>query len=326
VPAETSLRDQVVERVPFTGDGGRSGAMLERVRIADGRWLFAKRSSPVTDLTMRLTGDDGRLVRLWDAGVFGLLPADVESAMVAVERDGEDVVSYMRDVSEALLEEDRVLSREENLRVLLAVDSVHQALSHVDVSGLCPVDRRVVVLSSAAMQACTTGNPLSPLVLRGWQHFFGGVPQDVARLVQAVHARPGEFAACVARCRDVLLHGDLRLANVGLLPDRVVLLDWGPMTCRAPAELEFSWYLALSASRIDATREEFLSDVVEVRGERFEPAAWDLGCIAAMAMLGWNKALDAAEHPDPAVRAREAADLEWWIGRVRRAGQTWAPV
>ena len=37
---------------------------------------------------------------------------------------------------------------------------------------------------------------------------------------------------------------------------------------------------------------------------------------------GWNKALDAIEHPDPVVRARESADLEWWVRGVRQALET----
>lgn len=314
-----------MERVPHAADGGRSGALLERVRIADGRWLVAKRSLPTSDLVMRLTGDGGRLWRLWEARVFDLLPAEVDSTLVAVEYDGGELIVYMRDVTEALLNDDRILSRAENMRVLRAVDSVHRALAHVDVPCLCPVDRRVTVLSPASMRVCMTGNPIQPLVLRGWEHFFARVPNDVARVVRDVHGQPSEFAAQVARCGDVLIHGDLRLANVGLLPNRVVLLDWGSLTGRAPAEIEFAWYLALSASRINATREQFLHDLIAVRAERFDPVAWDLGCVAALAMLGWNKALDAAEHPDPVVREREVADLDWWIQRVREAGATLSP-
>jgi hypothetical protein len=38
--------------------------------------------------------------------------------------------------------------------------------------------------------------------------------------------------------------------------------------------------------------------------------------------LGWNKALDAVEHPDPLIRARERADLDWWVGRARACLET----
>ena len=42
-----------------------------------------------------------------------------------------------------------------------------------------------------------------------------------------------------------------------------------------------------------------------------------LSLLGAFCWLGWNKALDAAEHPDPAVRARERQDLDWWVQQAR---------
>jgi hypothetical protein len=44
-----------------------------------------------------------------------------------------------------------------------------------------------------------------------------------------------------------------------------------------------------------------------------------LALFAELADLGWNKALDAAEHDDPAMRARESADLDWWVTQARIA-------
>jgi hypothetical protein len=35
------------------------------------------------------------------------------------------------------------------------------------------------------------------------------------------------------------------------------------------------------------------------------------------AQLGWNKALDAHDHPDPTVRTREHEDLSWWVTQAR---------
>jgi hypothetical protein len=48
-----------------------------------------------------------------------------------------------------------------------------------------------------------------------------------------------------------------------------------------------------------------------------------LALLAATVWLGWNKALDALEHPDAETREREREDLEWWVGQTRttlRAG------
>lgn len=43
-----------------------------------------------------------------------------------------------------------------------------------------------------------------------------------------------------------------------------------------------------------------------------------LALFAGLADLGWNKALDAVEHADGAVRARERADLDWWVAQACR--------
>jgi len=42
-----------------------------------------------------------------------------------------------------------------------------------------------------------------------------------------------------------------------------------------------------------------------------------LSLLSALVWLGWNKVLDAAEHPDVVVRAREQQDLNWWVRQAR---------
>ena len=45
-----------------------------------------------------------------------------------------------------------------------------------------------------------------------------------------------------------------------------------------------------------------------------------------MIWLGWNKAIDIVDNPDPAIREQERADLDWWIARLRQAFEAWSPV
>ena len=44
-----------------------------------------------------------------------------------------------------------------------------------------------------------------------------------------------------------------------------------------------------------------------------------LGLLAGITWLGWNKALDIVEHPDPVVRERERAALPWWLHQAELA-------
>ncbi|MCA1842856.1 MAG: hypothetical protein LC792_06615, partial [Actinobacteria bacterium] len=72
-PAAVPWADvDVVERTPLRTPGV-SGSRLERVTMADGRRLVVKVLDPGTDWLMQATGDDGRIFRLWSAGLDDLL-------------------------------------------------------------------------------------------------------------------------------------------------------------------------------------------------------------------------------------------------------------
>ena len=64
-----------------------------------------------------------------------------------------------------------------------------------------------------------------------------------------------------------------------------------------------------------------------MQGKRTEAGAQELHAdgvprLEAVAAMGRTDldahAVDAAEHPDPLVRAREQGDLEWWVRQARR--------
>ena len=57
----------------------------------------------------------------------------------------------------------------------------------------------------------------------------------------------------------------------------------------------------------------------ESAGAAYDDAALRLGLLAGIVWLGWNKALDIVEHPDPAVRERERAALPWWLHQAELA-------
>ena len=99
----------------------------------------------------------------------------------------------------------------------------------------------------------------------------------------------------------------------------------GAALARGPGAADFAWYLIVGATRIDATRDEVIDDFIALEGARHDPRALGLALVGALAMLGWNKALDVTENPDPIARARERADLDWWVARVRRELDAWAP-
>jgi hypothetical protein len=205
----TSLLVDVVSREPLAAADGRSGSLLERVVLADGRALVVKHVLDGGDWIMRATADHGRAAELWSAGVLARVPEVIDHTVVRAEQVPGGWVVIMRDVSAALVPDHARVGRDDSRRVLEAV--------------------------------------------------------------------------------------------------------------------EVAWYLAINWSRIDATREQVLDDFRAAEGGRHDEDALRLALLGGLVQLGWDKALHASGHPDPAIRAREAADLAWWADRARDALEVWSP-
>ena len=315
----SSLLDLAVHRVPLESHDGRSGALLERVLLEDGTKLVVKRTSPAVDLVMRLTGEAvSREYRLWRAGVLDRLPEGVAHAIVGGWREGDETVLAMRDVGDAVVGWRRRLSRREWRRLLAAATSLHRAFQGAVVDGLCPLVKRISIFASSRMSAeRDSRNSLPRLVVRGWERFAELVAADVAQVVFDVLDRPERIAEPLSRRPSTLIHGDLWLVNVAFEAEQVTLLDWDLATWAPPA-LELSSFVAGNASRVDAGRDELVDDFRATWGDDHDEVALRLALFAGLLELGWNKALDAAEHPDATVRAQERTDLEWWVAQARR--------
>lgn len=320
-----SILEGAKNRRVFAGEGGRTGAKFETAVLADGTPVVIKHSS-MDDWVIQASGGRSVLLELWDAGVFGRVPAQIEHAMLAVEPVNRGFVIVMRDVSEHVLAEGRVLSREENARVMAAADGLHQHFWGEDVPGLSLYQHYDVFTLRRLDEVAHLDTPIPAMAKRGWELFVDIAPADVTAALHSLLGEPRPLVDALSAHGQTLIHGDLRLHNLGLEPKgRVVMLDW-EIAGAAPPAVEFAWYLIISASRIDASREQVIDDYRALAGDRFDPVAWDLACIGAMMWLGWNKAIDIVENPDPAVRAAERADLDWWVARVREALEVWSPV
>jgi hypothetical protein len=326
--AVTSMLAGAVRREPLAATDGRSGSLLERVVLAGGETLVVKHTSAASDWIARATGDDGgRVATLWSSGLLRRVPEAIEHAILAVERDGDGWVVVMRDMAPALLPDAARLSRAASRRVLEAAAALHATFGdQPPLPPLCSLADRYGFLSPATARREAGGpDEIPKLLARGWERLPELLPADVAEAVLAVAERPAWFAAELARFPTTLIHGDLKFGNVGFLGERVVLVDWGTQTGWAPPAVEAVWYLAVNHSRIDASREQVLDDFRAAEGERHDEDALRLALLGGLVHLGWDKALHATGHPDPAVRARERADLAWWTARAEEALERWSP-
>jgi Phosphotransferase enzyme family len=310
-----ALLDRAVERVPVHGHEGRSGALLERIRLADGQQLIAKRLDPVHDLTMRISGDlVGREFVLWRDGVLDRLPDAVGHAVVAGWNEPRGAMLLLRDVTPALAPER--ISRDEYRRILAATTSMHRLFAGEPVAAACPLELRLGVFAPQRLRRRTDDHGLAPLVQRGWELFADVVPGPVVDAVLAIHDDPAPLAKRLTSGGFTLLHGDLWLDNIALEAGQVTLLDW-ELATNGPPALDFVWFLTGSASRVEASHDDLVDDVREVC--RPDEDTLRLALLAGLAELGWNKALNAIEHHDAATRAHELDDLAWWVRQARAA-------
>ena len=319
----TSILDGATGRRPFAGEGGRTGATFESAVLRDGTPVVIKHIRP-DDWLVTTFGGVSHLYNVWKSDLLKRVPSQIDHAMLAVEENDHGWVAVMRDVSDAVLAEGRVLTRAENRRVLEAVDALHVEFWGEDVPGV-PLSEHYAAMTPKRSQVAEHLTPIPGLVRRGWELFVDLAPRDVCDPLYALLEDVTPLSRELERYPQTLIHGDLRLHNMGLTDDHVVLLDW-EIVGKGPPATEIAWYLIISASRIDATREQIIDDYRAVSGKRFDQRAWDIACIGAVLWLGWNKAIDIVDNPDPAIRAQERADLDWWIARVRRALEAWSPI
>lgn len=316
------IDDDIVERTPLDA-GGVSGAGLERVTLRDGRVRVVKVIDLATDWLMRATGDDGRLFRLWRDGWLHQLPPSVDTTIESVDSLGEGWRVVMHDASASLVPPGRRLDRQQGRRVLAAASDMHRAFAGTHIDGLCPLVDRLAFLTPTVAGG-TAPAPLRAMVLEGWTRFVDTAPRDVGAAVLELLERPGQLAAALTPHPDTLLHGDLKVANVGFDGERVVLLDWGTLTGMGPPAVDFAWYLAVNSAAIDATLDEVLADIESTLCPD-DREALPLALLAQVLLLGWEKALGATSD-DPETRAREAAGFAWWCERASVALERWSPV
>ena len=277
---------EIPEHEPVVSTGW-SGNVLERLVLADGRRLVAKRIVPGTNWIDRHTKDEGREALLFTSGVLGRMPRAIDHAVVAAERDGEAWWVVMRDVSASLLPDGKRLSREEHGRILEAANLMWEEFWGERVSHLCPLHECFHLFSPAIAEAERDGIDLLPKQYEAfWEAFAEAVDRDVAGAVLALLDDPAPLVAELEACGTTLIHADIRDEQIGLDGDRLILLDWGRASQGHPV-VDFFWSICHNAWRIDATHDELVEDFRRVRGERDDPRALDLGVIAGLVMYGW---------------------------------------
>jgi hypothetical protein len=318
----TGIGERVVEREPLTMHVGKSGAALERWLLDDGSRLVVKHLTPGSDLLMSLTDDLGcREYTIWASGLLDRLPAGLAHAVVDGWREADGAALAMRDLGDEVLTWEDRLDAERCRWVVERLAGLHDAFSDVPLErwreSLTDLSAFITLFSPERLRPYDEGaSPIPRLAVRGWRLFEQTVPPGVSGPVLDLLSRPGPLVSALRRCPCTLVHGDFATVNLAVEPDVLVLLDWS-MSTQAPGAIDVARFIAGCSSVVDLSRDEVIEAYADAAGPAFHEPAMRLALLGGAMWLGWNKALDAHEHPDAAVREREREDLDWWVRQAR---------
>jgi Phosphotransferase enzyme family len=337
---------------------GWSGATFTGLVDPVGRHYVLKRTSLAKDWIARATRDED-LREGWLAArpteVMAWLPR-TSIAYLGAAADGDGVAILMPDLSTELIAWERpghdpVIDDPTLRRVIESVARLHampwsrvlEAASEREGQPpppWCPLAERLTLLSRrAAAGYAADDNAVGQRFLAGWEAFGRRAPEAARKLVDDLGEDPTPLVDALGRLPSVGLHGDLKLANVALLPeDRVGFIDW-QMTLRAPIAVDLGWFLVSNSGSLpagpesivaeyrtalewDSGRWAFGADANDFAGLTGDwDAQTDLTWIVGLLLRGWRKGLDAEAGVILPTRTSAADDLAWWCRRAVEAAQ-----
>ena len=308
-----AVLERVVRTEPLVA-GGMSGSSLERGWLDDGSAVIVKHVDARRDWLAQATGDDGRIAGMWAEGIFDRLPPSINHAMLDVRRTDNGAIVVMADVSDALFTSDAQL-RAAHQRVLQAAAAIHRAVDERPRTQLCELRSHYAFLSPQVCARFAATDDVPRQALEGWPRFHEIVPRDVSELVASVHADPDRVAAPLLERPCTLVHGDLKMSNLGADDAHVVVVDWGTLTSWAPPAVDYAWHIAVNSAAVGLPLDDLLNSV-RATDAGSDDVALHLALVGALAQLGWAKALGATSD-DEQTRRRERDGLAWWTAQVR---------
>lgn len=312
---------KIARREPMESAEAMSAATIERVWLADGQQLVYKHLPPAGDWLTRASGDRHRMRDLWESGALHRAGTVVDHAVVGMIEEPDHDVLVMRDVSEHLVGATGRVSRDVSRRMLAGLAALHDLGRLEPAQALCPVGARYAMFAPAVHENDPGPgvHPLRKVIVRGWEVFAERVEPDVAAAVFAVHRDPMLLSDRLMAFPTTLVHGDTKLANLGLGPSGLVAIDWGDLTGFGPPEVDVAWYALMNMLRIDGTPDDAFADYEAAAAVPLDPTALDVVCVGSLAQMGFRFAGSSVLSNDAELRARSGILLDWWVARVRTA-------
>ena len=328
-----------VPEEPFPSNGWSGSRLTSLRRPADGTRFILKRTSWGIDWIARSTRDHA-LREGFVASTPLPLPEPLVAPYFGAAGDGTTVGILMPDLSAELLPWEGAPG-EPPLEVG-AVERIVDALARLHalpwpiaaepdsmiVWPSVPWRERLLLLSpTSAAELASEGVPAGTRFTAGWAAFRRHATPEAWALIERLDRDPSSMLDALEPLPWTGLHGDLKLANVGFLDERrVVLIDW-QMTALAPVAIELGWMLVTNSATLpeppDTVVAQYLDALESIAGSPIELSAPFDPTLRYPA-----SALRATVGHDPSPRYRTAhevvgtwevqLDLAWIVGLLLR--------
>jgi hypothetical protein len=323
---------------PFPNDGW-SGASLSLLHRGRERFVL-KRDSLARDWIAQSTADGPVLREAWFAADGPPLPSPIRAPYLGAGVDGDEFWMLMPDLTGVLFDWDAPISVEELDRVLDGLAKVHgypwSVPEVLEPGPWCPLRERVTLICRASLERPGAArDTVGDRILPGWDAFDRHAPAPACDLINSLGEDPRPLLDALETLPSTLIHGDLKLANVGIEPDGTIdLVDW-QMVSVAPIAVELGWFLVSNVASLPLPPDQILARYAsrlvhaiadaEDDGRRGSGAGLDRDGVDAAVLVGlllrgWRKGADAEAGVVHASGVTAADDLAWWCERAVEAG------
>jgi len=296
-----------------------------------------KRDSLAADWIARATADGPLLREAWFAARGPALPTGVRGAYLGAGVDADGSVGMlMPDLTGILFDWDAPIGLEELDAVIRGIAELHsfpwQLIPEIADRPWCPLPERLTLICRASLErAGPARDAVGDRILPGWDAFDRLATADARELVNGLGAEPSPLVRALSARSSTLLHGDLKLANVGIASDGVIeLVDW-QMVMLAPVAVELGWFLVSNVASLplapDAVIRRYRECLERAAADADADGRWvggpvlhdedvDLAILVGLLLRGWRKGYDAEAGVTLASGVSAADDLAWWCERA----------
>ena len=313
----------------FPNDGW-SGASLSLLRGGGGDRYVLKRDSPARDWIARSTLDGPVLREAWFAAHGPALPSPIRAPYLGAGHDGDDVGILMPDLTGVLFDWEAPISAEDLDRVLGGLAALHAypwtGSGNLEGGPWCPVRERITLICRASLERPGAArDAVADRLLPGWDAFDRQAPAAARGLIASLGDNPQPLVDALAKLPSTLIHGDLKLANVGIATDGSIdMVDW-QMVSVAPLAIELGWFLVSNVASLPFQPDDVLARyhaalMREGPGGAAIVGDWEMQVDAAvlvgLLLRGWRKGADAEAGVTLASGSSAADDLVWWCDQA----------